>query len=347
MRNYTLIRLIQQAIKQFRLDLSGYNVLVPVYSREHPMTAILAAMAGAKNIYVATREIETINKVAFYENEFEFSSNITFIEKETPQILSALDIILLGRGISFIDGAYTASLKKEAVISILPENLDFLKPDNINIEECTSKKIPIVCVEPADPNLSLYKHLAGIVTKRCRDNGVDLLRSKILLVSNGDLLDYILIQLKSEGAQVYTAHTDKPQDKAYMIKHLREADAVVVADYPQKSTLVVGNEGFIRVDDILSINPEVKIIHLAGKMQPNALTINRIHFAPVNIVQNTLNVNIAEMGLRSAVEIASASLKAAESLIKSKNRAILQDNSVVSYDIINTEGPEILGKVLY
>jgi len=347
LKNYSLVRLIEQNIKQFKLDLSGYNVLLPMYSREPALMPILASLAGAKNVYVLTREIDAINKTAFYKNELKLASDINFIEKENPQTLSDLDIVVAGEGGSYIDNTFISSLKKECVISILPRNLDFTQANGINLEECSKKKISVAALDPNDQNLSLYKHIAQLIVKRCSENNIDVLRSRLLLISNGNLMDNILSHLKACGSQVYCANTDRPQDKSYILKHLPEVDAIIVADYPLKSTLVIGNEGFIRIDDILTMNPEIKIIHLAGKMQISSLNANRIYFKPENLVQNSLNVNIKEMGLRAAIEIATASMKVAESLIKSKNRSILPNDSVVTYNIINANSPVVLGSVTF
>lgn len=345
MANYTLIRLIQQAIKQYKLDLAGYNILLPIYSEESALTPVMASLAGAKNVFVLTKNIEDVDRTAFFEKELGLTSNINFVEKETPLILSSLDIVLYGKGISYIDSSFLSPLKKDCVISILPENMDFNQTNGINTEDCTKKKIPVVSVNPEDPNLSLYKHLAHVAIKRCYENRIDLFKSRILLVSNGELLDNILIYLKSSGAQVYIAHTDKSEDKSYILRHLQEIDAIIIADYPAKSTLSIGKEGFIRIEDLVDINPEIKIIHLAGKIQFNSLSLSKIFIAPSNITQNSLNVNINELGLRAAVELAAASMKVAESLIKLKNRTILSSDSVISYNIINAEGPVILGRI--
>lgn len=347
MKNYKLIRLIEQNIKHFELNLTGYNILVPLYSKEPALTPILARLAGAKNIYVPAQELDFINKISFFENETGNTSNITFIEKETPQLLSSLDIVMCAEGISYIDTSFISALKKECVISILPQNLDFNQTNNINQEECSKRKIPIVSVDPNDEELALYKRLAHLLVKKCSENDIDIFKSRVLLVSNGKLMDNTLSHLKACGAQVYCANTDKPQDRPYILKHLAEIDVIILADYPLKSTLVVGNEGFIRIEDILTINPEIKIIHLAGKVQTNSLNANKIFYTPENIVQNSLNVNIKELGIRAAVEIATASMKAAESLIKSKNRTILPSDSIVTYNIVNAEGPVVLGNLVF
>jgi hypothetical protein len=344
LRNYTLIRLIRQCIRHYKLDLTGYNVLLPVYSDEPALTPIMAGLAGAKRIFVMGQEIEIVNRTAMFENELDLTAHITFLERENPQILSELDILLYGEGIPFIDGVFASNLNKDCIISMLPKNLDFNNTLGINAEECSRRNIKIIGVEPDNKNLSLYKHLAHVVTKRCSEAGVDVLGSKLLLISNGELSDNILSHLKNCGAQVYVAHTDNNQDKSYILKHLEEVDAVIVADYPLMSSLVIGNEGFIRVEDILNVNPEVKIIHLAGKMQPNALSLNRISYWPNSIVQNTLNVNIKELGLRTSVEIVAASMKAAESLIKLKDKSVLLCDSIVTYNIVNERTPVLLGK---
>ena len=65
MRSCSFIKLIEQSIKTFKLDLSGYNILLPASVKEPALAPLMASMAGAKNVYVVARGNEVINKTSF------------------------------------------------------------------------------------------------------------------------------------------------------------------------------------------------------------------------------------------------------------------------------------------
>lgn len=345
MKNKQLLKIIQQSIKQFKLDLSGLNVLIPAHGVEPCINPIMASLAGAKNIYVQSMDVNAINDITIYKNEND--SEIIFIEKETSQVLSSVDIIIKGGDISQIDTKYIAALKENCVISYYPKNFDFYDVQGINLEECTNKKIPVVSVNPNDSNLMLYKYISQVILKRFNEINLDLFRSRTLIVGYGELFESVLSLLKTCGSYVYAANLEKMQDKSYIIKHLADMDSIVVVDYPQKYGNIIGTDGFITIEDILNINPEVKIMHLAGKIQTNPLNLGKIFYMPERIKQNSLSINEYDLGLRAIIDTSAATMKAAETLIKIKNRSVLSADSVISYNIVNANGPVVLGKVMF
>ncbi|MDD3014590.1 MAG: hypothetical protein PHC34_12885 [Candidatus Gastranaerophilales bacterium] len=346
-KNYKLIRLIEQSIKDFKLDLTDCNILLPAALTEPALAPVMASLAGAANIYVPARDIETVNKTTFFVNELDLKSRIVFIEKENPQILSGLDIVIKGEGVSYIDSDFISKLNENCVISVFPKNFDFINIEGIDLEGCAKKKIPVITVDPDDKNLMLNKYFAHLTVKRCFQANMDILNSRILLVGSGELMETILGLLKTMGAMVYAAYTDRQQDQLYILRHLHEVDTVIIADYPQKSELVIGNGGFINIGDLADINPEIRIVHISGKMEINPLAFNRVFYTPEVITQNSLNVNANDIGLRALSDTTAAVMKVAQTLIKSKNRSLLPGESQVSYNIINAEGPVVLGKIIF
>ena len=346
-----LVKLIEQSIKHFQLDLTGLNVLIPAsFSKEPALALLLAGMGGAKNIYVKSTELNSVEKTSII-NDLNIKSNISFIDKETPQLLSSLDIVIKGGAIAPIDKAFISDLKENCVISILPDNLDFYNYEGIDLKACTERKIPVISVNPNDPNLMLNKYFAHSILKRCYDAGIEIFRSRILLIGNGDLLENTLSLLKLNGASVYAAYIDKPQIENYTLKHLPDIDAVIVIDYPQSGELIIGNSGIIKIADLIELNPDVECIHFSGKIEANILKFGGIAVTPATtpgfIAKNTINVNKDEISLMALVDSTTASMKAAESLIKSTNRTILPNESIISYDIINADGPIVLGKIMF
>ena len=347
LENTRLIKLIRQSIKNYRLDLSGYSVLLPIINKEPILVPLIASLAGAREIYTISKNLSLIKEITSYKNELKLESSFHFIEKETPHILQGLDIIVKGDTSPIIDDTVAASLKKQCIISLFPKNLDFSKANGINLEACAKNKIPVLSLDPADQSLQLFKHIASLVMKKLNECDIDIFKSKILLVGSGNLMENILVMLKSAGSQIFAAYTDKPETRDYVSKHIGDTDAIILADYPLKQQTVIGNNGIIRIADLIDINPEVKVINVSGKVEVNPLLLGGISLIPETASQNSLNVNIDELSLRSITEITSAVIKVAESLIKSRNKTILPSDSIVSFNIVHADGPFAPGKILF
>lgn|GEM_PF-2404938 len=346
-KNYKIIRLIEQSIKDFKLDLKDCNILLPAMLAEPALAPVMASLAGAANVYIPAKNLEIVNKTSFFINELDLKNRITFVEKETPQILSDLNIVIKGEGVSYIDSEFISALNEDSVISIFPKNFDFENIEGIDLEGCAEKNIPVVAVDPNDKTLMLNKYFAHLTVKRCFQANVDILNSKILLVGNGDLMETILSLLKTMGAVVYAAYTDRPQDQLYILKHLHEVETVIIADYPQKSELVLGSNGFINIADLVDMNPEARVIHISGKMEINPLAFNRVLYTPEVITQNSLNIKAGDLGLKAISDLTAAVMKVAQTVTKSKSRSLLPVDSLVSYNIVNAKGPLVLGKISF
>ncbi|MDD3149608.1 MAG: hypothetical protein PHV68_02145 [Candidatus Gastranaerophilales bacterium] len=335
------LKQIQQSIRYFKLDLSGYNILLPNSLKKPSLLPLMANMAGAREIYVYSHSDLEKENTYLALKELNLKNNFYFIDKLTPHVLKSVDIVIKGDEIN-INEDLVSSLKRNSVISLYPGNLDFINTSNIDKTLCSEKQISVVAINPADYCLMLYRYFAHIIIKRCYAANLDVFRSRLLLIGNGELMENSLSLLKMTGAQVYAIYTDKQIDKDYIIKHLPEMDGIVLLDYPQKSDLIIGKNGIIEPDEIYKINPEVKIIHLCGNIEQNL----KISCVPQNVTQNSPNININEMGLRSIIETSAAVLKAAETLIN-KTNSIQQKESIVSYDIVNKENSIAIENIIF
>ncbi len=312
MRNEKLLSIVNQSIKQFKLDLSGYGIFIPAFSYEPVLFPLIAAMASAKNVFVQGAQCSVIEKLKSFENQPEIKTNFIFVDRESPHVLSNTDILIKNEGMPYIDAKITAALKRNSVISVFPNDLDFLHIKDINLEDCSKNGISVISVDPSDNNLSLYKYFANIVLKRCYKSGLNVFKSKIIILGTGELMENIISLLNSCGAQVYAAHADSPDSQNYVIKHLKEADGLIIADYPPKSGLLIGNEGLIKIIDLVDLNPDIKIIHISGKLQTHSLTLSNIRLMPEVITQSSLNFDISKTDIRTLSNCIAAVMKVAE-----------------------------------
>lgn len=331
------IRYIKNSIKTFELDLNELNLFVPVLPVYSSIFPIMASLAGARQVYANTDDLETINRTAMYQQRYDWKTEVSFINDLNQQMLSKLDIIIKSDDTSYIDRKNINFLKKECVISCFPQNYDFSSISGIDTDSCAEKGIKIILLNPNCKEIGLFKHISHLILKRCYENGVSLFKSKILLVGGGELTENILSLLKAVGTNVFVANTSRQEDREYAIKHIADSDAIILCEYPLNSECVLGNNGFINITEVKEKNPDLKIIHLSGKTEINPLILSGLNYYPDTIIQNSLNLNIRETSLKLICDTIAAILKSAESLIKNPNKSIQFNDSVVSFRVVNTK----------
>lgn len=332
---------VQQSIKRFQLDLSGYNVILPVIDDNPYLSYTGALLAGADKIFLCSGD-KTDKKIPTkpsLTDSLELPENVCLVENLTSEILSEADILIKGGNLYRINDDLISSLKKGCVISVLPERMDFEQVNDIDPESCNINKIPVVVVKSDDETLSLHKYLAHYIVKELYQSGVDIFRSKVMLLGSGKALNEALSILKPIGATVYLADISNPESKEYVLKHLPELDTLIVADFEQK---IQNLHDIISVEDLTITNRDINLVHFAGKLDISALKLAKTNYFPTKISQSLPNVKLLKLGQKTTVDLITASLKAGELLSKSR-KSIHLSNSVLSYNLLKTGKQIILG----
>ncbi len=314
LKNKKYKELIRQYIDKYNLDLQGYNVLIPVFEPDPLLFSVIAGAAGANNIYAYNPKININEKKNAVPGEFDF--DITVLGSLPYEILPNLSIILKNSTVSIKDEKCNCLPVRDFAISLLPDNLDFFNPQDTDIKTLKDKKIPVLCHNPEDQRFDLYQHLSNIIIKRCYKLGLDVFRTKILLVGHGNFLNTTLGLLKSMGAMVYVCNTGLPFDQSYVLKHLKDIDIIIAMDYPDQGNQIVGSNGVVDIGDIVDLCPFVRVMQVSGEIETGSLKLGGVRYYPDEVVKDTLNVNIKELGERGVVELAVSCLKLAENHLK-------------------------------
>lgn len=331
LKNKKLKELAQQYIDKYSLNLENLNVLVPHIEQEPLLLGAIAGMAGANNIYMFDPKIN-INQSAVSE---ESGFTVKFVGSISAELLSSLNIVLNDSKLPLQGDKMGCFAKKSSVISMFPENLDFTSPKNLNEELLQKKDLSIIGINPEDPKLGLYQRFSHMIIKRCHDLGIDIFKSKMLLLGHGDFLNCTLSLLKSAGAVVYTYNTETTSDQSYILKHFKELDAIIIMDYPQTDKQIIGSKGIISICDIVDYCPLVKVLHVCGKTETTSLKLGKISYFPEDIEADSMSLSRKELGERGITEISVLSLKVAEDFLKLGKKSLTSGESVVTYKLLN------------
>lgn len=343
LKNSKYFELIKQNIKTFKLDLSEYSVLMSPSPKETALMPVIAAMAGAKNVYVKTNKPLISDNITKEAEEFGFG-NIKCVDNLTDELLFGVNIVVKGGETDNLDRTFLNKLNNKCVITLFPENVDFGDTEGIDMSPNVKETPYVVGIDPEDQNLNLYGYYSHLILKRCYEAGLDVYKSKLLLIGHGNLLDMSLQLLKAAGAVVYSCNVKKSSDSSHLLKYMPELDGIIAMDYPSTSQQLIGSKGVISISDIVDLCPNIKLIHFSGKLEESSLTFGKLRCYPAKITQNSINLNIRELGEKGLVETATACLKVADNFIKSGINALQLNDSIVIYKRLNKSHPVLLGR---
>jgi len=93
-----LLNILEQSVKRIKLDLSGLSLLLPESPNDPTILPLVAGLAGAENVYIMSKGVEVVNKIMRIAEGEGLETRYFFLEKETPEILSRMDILVKGKG---------------------------------------------------------------------------------------------------------------------------------------------------------------------------------------------------------------------------------------------------------
>src|SRR5262245_22111919 len=125
LNNARLVRLIRAAIDRCELDLNGATVLTEAASGAYVVTPVIAAMAGAEQVYAFTRNsrhgtVEEVTETTMRLAEAaKCEDQINVLTQLTPEHIHAADIVTNSGHVRPIDARFVEQMKSSAVIPLM------------------------------------------------------------------------------------------------------------------------------------------------------------------------------------------------------------------------------------
>ncbi|WP_297422295.1 hypothetical protein [Clostridium sp.] len=310
------ISLINKAIQFNKLNLNDLIIFTEAASGEFIYTPIIAAMAGAKKVYAITKDSEYANKEEVRKNTMLFAELCEVKDKvcvtyDKQNIMEA-DIITNLGFVRPIDRETMDMLKVNAVISYMCEPWEFRKED-LDIEYCRQKAIKIMGTNENYPGLDVFKFNGPLALKMLFDAGIEVCKSKIIIVSNdnfGHVIYDTLSKLSSDAVLVKDLNEDN-----YGL--LRNADAIIIADYTCDKCFIGKDSSGISAEKLKELSNFVTVVQFAGIVDINDLKENKISFYPDRNVGNyRMGKTLAYLGPKPIIDLHCAGLKVGEIMYK-------------------------------
>ncbi|MCS3759034.1 hypothetical protein ML401_19080 [Bradyrhizobium sp. 62B] len=306
--------LMSRALTETLLDLSELTVLTEAATGAYAVTAVLAAMAGARHVYAFTRPTRHGTPADARQQTLELADSvgvadrIDVLEQITPDILHQTDIVTNSGHLRPITAALIDMLPKEAVIALMFEAWEF-RPKDLDMEACLRRGIPIVGVNERHPSVDVFSFLGPLCVKQLHDCGLSVYKNRIAVLCDNDFVGSLRAGLASSGASVDTF--DNVQ-AVYRDKW----DAIIVALRPAAEPRIGSPEAM----HLAACAPAGAIIvQFWGDIDRTALSANGLGVWPTTPpALGHMGILLSEIGPDPIVRLQAGGLRAAEWVRRSR-----------------------------
>lgn len=319
-------RLIEDAIKFNKLNLTDLVVFTEAASKNYVVTPIIAAMAGAK-VYAITSDSQygkakDVEKFTYDFAEFcDVRNRIKVIFEKKNEIISQANIITNLGFVRPIDKNFVEMMNEKAVIPYMSEAWEYREGD-IDIDACRSKNIPVMATNEDYSGLEVFDFSGNLCIKMLFELDIEIYKSKIVVVSGDKFGRVIEKYLKAIGADVCLIEDLKSEGGR---RYLKNSDALIIANYINDDVFV-GTEGAqISAKELVELSRKISVIQFAGDVDVDELDkYNILYFPQKRIGKFRMGMTLAELGPKPIIDLHCAGLKVGEIM----GRARLNGKSV-------------------
>jgi len=323
------LRLIREAKRVFHLDLSGRTVLTEAATGYYALTPMIAALAGADQVYALTRNSsygsmqQARDLTLFLAQEWGVADRVEVLFSREDQRIGLADIITNLGFVRPIDASFLKKLKSTAVISLMFETWEY-RSEDLDLNECRILQIPVLGTNEHHPDLRLFEYIGLIVLKLLFEIENEIFRSNIAVIGSGEFGEHVARSLSLVGAQTaLIAPTMKDGLKTAKARQIiQKTDVLVVVEHMSRNVLI-GKHGEITVDELSSLNPGLEIIHVCGGVDGEDLKAGGFRIHPNRIAPpGFMSVATDYLGPRPLVELHTAGLKIGEEMARARTHGL-------------------------
>ncbi|MEH2511632.1 hypothetical protein V1291_002986 [Nitrobacteraceae bacterium AZCC 1564] len=300
--------LMGRTIAATGLDLSGLTVLTEAATGAYAITPVIAAAAGAKRVYAFTKQTRYGTVADVKQQTLELASSagvadrIEVLETIGPDVLQNVDIVTNSGHLRPLTAALIDQLPSHAVIALMFETWEF-RPEDLDIEACWRRGIPVVGVNERHPAVDVFSFLGPLCLRQLHDCGLSGYSNRIALVCDNDFLGPLHAGLSSAGASVEIFGNVEAM-------YRDDWDAIVVALLPKAALLI----GVPEARHLAACAPAGAVVtQFFGDVDRIALTSNGLAvWPPTAPGLGHMGILLSEIGPEPIVRLQTGGLRAAE-----------------------------------
>jgi predicted nicotinamide N-methyase len=313
-------RLIESIISDLKLDLQGMRVLTETGSGAFVLTPIIAALAGAESVVAVTADSSygTARDVKKYTEtwieRFGVTDTVQVSYQSAKYHAPDVDLVTNLGFVRPINAELLALLPENAVVSLMWEPWEY-RSEDLDLPGCQRHNIPVLGTDEQDERLQIFKYVGMLAVKLIFEAGLELFRSRVIVIGSGVFGKETVMAMKQNGAQVihYDPEREWPLPPDRVSEDLAVADVIVVVEN-QCSRELIGTSGGIEPKVLIN---GARLVHICGNIDDSALLAAGISKWPERAIEpGYMTVTTDYLGPRPVIDLHAAGLKVGESLVR-------------------------------
>jgi hypothetical protein len=233
--------LVVSAVERCRLNLSGRVVLTEAASGAYVVTPVLAALAGAVQVFALCRStqygsVEEITQHTYaVANLLGVRSQVRVVAEKSPELVGQADIVTNSGHVRPIDEHMVNWMKPGAVVPLMYESWEFRQED-VDLAACARRGIAVAGTNERHPAIDVFSYLGVMAVKQLFEAGISVYSSRVLLLCDNPFSGFIEHGLSRSGADVTIEPSLQHADLT------RVYDAVLVALQPKGSDIFTADD---------------------------------------------------------------------------------------------------------
>lgn len=243
------VRLMRAEIQRTRLDLKGLRVLTEAAVGFRRVTPVLAALAGADEVFAVGRDSvhsarrDAEEQTAYLAQLARVEAKVKLLSTRLQAPLANVDVVTDLPGVRPIDESIVRTLSETAAVSLM-RGVAGWKAGDVDVATCRRRGIAVAGVD--EEAVGLYRSYPIAVLADLFELGVDAGAATVVVAGEGPAYPYVVRALTRLGARVLVAAPESAGriglyggEKAgaalgdeSVLGRLAEADALVLCHGP-------------------------------------------------------------------------------------------------------------------
>lgn len=206
-----VVRLMRRAIERQRLDLTGLRVLTEASVGYRRVTPVIAALAGAEEVYAISRDSaragrrDADEQTAYLAALAGASQRVKLLPTRLQAPLATVDIVTDLPGVRPVDDSILRNLSGTAAVALMG-GVDRWRAADLDVATCRRTGIAVAGVD--EEAIGLCRYAALQATCGLAALGVDVVGSTIVVAGGGRRYGHVTHGLAAAGARVLVVTPD-------------------------------------------------------------------------------------------------------------------------------------------
>ena len=203
-----VVRLIKRAIESTRLDLTGLRVLTEASVGYRRVTPVMAALAGADEVYavgrdsVAASRKEAEEQTSYFAELAHVAPRVKLLSTRLQAPLDTVNVVTDLPGVRPVDESILRNVAESAAVSLMRGAARW-KVADVDVATCRRHGVAVAGLD--EEAVGLFRYAPQAVLAGLLDLGVEITGSKVVVAGDGPAVPYVVQALARLGARVLVA----------------------------------------------------------------------------------------------------------------------------------------------